>query len=158
MTTGMSAVGLRGAVLARNDPGRVLTATIAVGILQLPTPMVGTHLGQRPRRLPAQGFSRKRRVGITDGDITDPAFSDFIRNTPAAHGLECPNDLQNAAAVACSKIECQHSGLLQMIEDAQMAGRKVDDMNEISDSGTVRSVIVVSPNVQLFSFSNRHLR
>src|ERR1700686_1762206 len=137
---------------------RALATTIAVRIFQLPTPMVSTHFGQRPRRLPTQGFSRKRRVGITDGDITGPAFTNFIRNRPAAHGLECPNDFQNAAAVACSKIEREQSGLFQIVQDTQVAGSKVDDMNEVADSGTIRSVIVASPNLQLLLSSNRHLR
>src|SRR6266404_365595 len=91
---------------------------IAVGILQLPTPMVRTHLLQGPRRFPTQRFFRKRRVGITDGDIACPAFPDFIGNRSAAHRLECTNDLQNAAALTCSKIDREHPGLSQVTQGA----------------------------------------
>ena len=39
-----------------------------------------------------------------------------------------------------------------------MTGCKIDDMNEVADSGAIRSVIVVSPNPQLLALSNCHLR
>src|SRR5215212_1787303 len=39
-----------------------------------------------------------------------------------------------------------------------MTQRKINDMNEVADSGAVRRVIVVPPNHQLLSFSNCHLR
>src|ERR1700742_2916178 len=39
-----------------------------------------------------------------------------------------------------------------------MAGSKVDNVNEVADSSAVRSVVVVSPDLQLLLSSNRHLR
>ncbi|HEU5401502.1 MAG TPA: hypothetical protein VFU86_09105, partial [Terriglobales bacterium] len=84
--------------------------------------------------MPTQGFSRKSRIGITDSDITRPPFPDFIGNWPAAHGLERPNYLQNAAAAACSEIQREHPRLFQVVQDGQMAGSKVDNVNEVADS------------------------
>src|SRR5687767_8298863 len=66
-----------------------LDCTIAVGVLQLPTPMVRTHLLQRSRRFPTQLLLRKRRVAITGGDIPCPARPDLVPNRPAAHRLKC---------------------------------------------------------------------
>src|SRR5260370_32333940 len=95
---------------------RKLRIAIAVGILQLPTRMVRTHLLQGPRRFPTQRFFRKRRVGITDGDITCPALPDFIGDRSAAHRLKCPNDFQNAVALTRSKIDGEHPGLSQVTQ------------------------------------------
>src|ERR1700730_8461044 len=39
-----------------------------------------------------------------------------------------------------------------------MPGCKIYDMNEVADSRAIRSIIVVSPNVQLLTLSDCHLR
>src|SRR6266404_7071441 len=39
-----------------------------------------------------------------------------------------------------------------------MTGCKIDDMNEVADSGAIRSAIVAAPNRQLVALSNCHLR
>ena len=46
-------------------PVVTLGTTMAVRVLQLPTPMVRTHFLQGPHRFPAKRFFRKRRAGIT---------------------------------------------------------------------------------------------
>lgn len=38
-----------------------------------------------------------------------------------------------------------------------MTGCKIDDMNEVADSGAVRRVIIVAPNRELVASSNCHL-
>src|SRR6266700_21850 len=128
---------------------RKLVAMVTVGILQLPTPMVRTHLLQRLGRFPAKRIHRKGRVGIADGDITGTALPDFIGDRSPAHRLKCTNDLHNAAAVTSAKIDRKHTGLSQLTQGTQMPGCEIDHMNEVADSGAVRRVVVVSPDLQL---------
>ena len=89
---------------------RELACTKAIGVLQLPAPMVRTHLLQGPRRRPAQRILRKGRVGIADGDITGPALHDFIGDGPPARRFECANDVQDTVPVACSKVDREQTG------------------------------------------------
>src|SRR5215469_1820006 len=39
-----------------------------------------------------------------------------------------------------------------------MTGGKVNDMDEVTDAGAIRSIVVVAPDLQLLLSSNRHLR
>ncbi|OLK15386.1 hypothetical protein IXO621_20770, partial [Xanthomonas oryzae pv. oryzae] len=81
-----------------------------------------------------------------------------IRNRTAAHGLKGFDDLQDTAAVSCSEIDGQNAGLFQLAQGAQMSGCKIDDMNEVADAGAIRSIVVISPNVQLLTSPDGHLR
>src|SRR5438445_5369865 len=126
-----------------------LAALIAVGVLQLPTPMVHAHLLQGPRRRPAQRILCKGRIGIADGDITGPALPDFIGDRSPARRFKRAHDVQNATAVARSEIDRDQTGLPELAQGTQMPGCEIDHMNEVADSGTIWRVIVVSPDLQL---------
>ena len=54
-------------------------------------------------------------------------------------------------------VNVQTGMILQLLEGFYMAFCKVNDMNVVSDAGSVRSVVIVTKNTQLFQLADCNL-
>ena len=88
-------------------------------------------------------FLSPRSDRITDGNITCPAFRDFIRDRSAAHRLECPNGFQNTVAFPVPRLTVSTPGLLQAVSRTRRCSQDGVPPSQNAKPSAPRRVAVV---------------
>ena len=125
---------------------------VAVGVVLLPIPAVGTHLLDAVLSHPAQLILGLGGVGIALGDIAGTAGIDHIGELLAAGLLKGMDDIQHAVAVAGAQVADEQAAVgLQLLDGADMAAGQVHDMDVVADAGAVGSGVVIAEDVTFSS-------
>ena len=131
---------------------RLLHGVVAIGVVLLPVPAVGTHLLDAVLSHPAQLILGLGGIGIALGDIAGAAGIDHIGELLAAGLLKGMDDIQHAVAVAGAQVADEQAAVgLQLLDGADMAPGQVNHMDVIAHAGAVGGGVVVAKDMHLSS-------
>ena len=131
---------------------------ISVRILALPSPGVFTHLLQASLSYPVKLIFRLCSVAVAGSDIACTAGLDLVGDLFAACLAECFHHIKYGVAVSCSQVIYGNAGLLfQLLYCADMSDGKVDHVDVVTYSGSVRCIIIIAEDAQAFQFSDGNL-
>ena len=124
----------------------------------MPAPGIGAHIGKRllggPVKFPL-GF---RGIGKTLGNITGAAGGKLIRDRAAGGSSKSGDNFQNADSFAGTEVVDDQAGIGgQFVDGFDMADGQVDDMDIVTDAGTVGGGVVVTKNLEMLKFADGHL-
>ena len=125
---------------------------VAVRVVALPVPGVRAHVVERLGGGPAEDFLCLCGVGVNRGEIARAARCDDVSQiAPAGFGVGFDH-FQNGNAVARTEVENLCSFVVHhIVQRGNMSGSKVDHMQVVAYTGTVRSVVIIAMNgIRLF--------
>ena len=115
---------------------------IAVGVVLLPVPAVGTHLLDAVLSHPAQLILGLGGVGVALGDVAGAARVDDVGDLLAAGLGEGVDDIQHAVALAGAQIADEQAAVrLQLLDGADMAAGQIDDVDVVAHAGAVGGIV-----------------
>lgn len=137
-----SQLGLGGLDGVDNLLRRVLS--VALRVVLDPVPQVLASLLHGELRLPIQLLVGQRRVG---GEVEDVAVSsglDLVREVTADNRAEGVDDVEDGAATAGSQVPGLDTGvvLAEVVESDEVTTGQIQDVDVVSDGGTILGVVV----------------
>ena len=91
-------------------------------------------------------------------NITCTTWFDRVRNFDSCRSFKILNDVKDAVSFACSQIVNTESGIIfQFLNCFYMPLCKVNNMNVISHSGSIRCIIIITKYSKLFQLTNCNL-
>ena len=144
---------------AKDEAHALLVSLIPGRVFALPVPAVAAHVGERLFRFPAKDLLRLGRICVDRRQIAGAARADHVRNGNAVDRGERMHHLQNADAVASAEIEDLAAGMrFGVLDRAQMALGQINDVDVIAYAGSIRGIVVVTEDGQLFASADGDLR
>ena len=135
------------------------SVSVSVRVLALPVPGIAAHLLDAELGSPVKLFRSLRRITVTGADIPCAARLDHIRNGMAAGLAESIHHLKHGISMSGSKVENRHTFLvLQLADRIDMASGKIDYMDVVTHSGSVRCVVVIAKDTQFLQLADGNLR
>lgn len=127
--------------------GRLLS--VSLGVVADPPPEVLTGLLHGELSLPVQLGVGQSRVGSQIQDIAGSAGNDLVFQIAPNDSAECLDDLEDGAATARAQVPGLDTGLVgaKVVESDQVASGKIDNVNVVSDGGSVARGVVCRKNV-----------
>lgn len=126
---------------------KLFSVRISVGILFLPTCKVYAHLINTALCGPSENLARLCGIGVALVDISGTAGRDFVVYFFAGSLFICGNDLKNGISVAGTDVEVIYSlHLARLIESLEVSVGKINNVNVITHTRTVGSIVIVSEN------------
>src|SRR5690606_16825886 len=129
--------GSRRRVRCRSS-GQVSVVGIAVGVLGLPAPRVGTDRVEAAIGGPAELLVGTGGIGIRAGDVAGPSGGDLVGDRDSRGALERGDDVEDAVALARTEVpDVVAAHLEEAVQRGEVTGREVDDVQVVADPGAV---------------------
>lgn len=118
--------------------------TVSLRVVLSPAPEVLAGVFEGALSLPAELLAGAGRVGGQVQHITGTTGGDFVRQVTADGGREGLDHLVHGAATTGSQVPCAHARVVgaQVVERKQVAVGQIQDMDVVTDGGTIARVIV----------------
>lgn len=118
--------------------------SVSLGVVVDPPPEVLAGLLHGELGLPVQFGVGQSRVGSQIQDIAGSAGNDLVLQIATNDGAKCLDDLKDSAATAGTQVPGLDTRLVsaEVVEGDQVASSKVNNVNVVSDGGSVARGVV----------------
>ncbi len=132
---------------------------VSVRIHGLPAIGIPAHLIQTVLCVPAQHFTRQRRIGIAGIDIAGTARLNPVRHVPSGSGFKRLDNVQNGVTHTGADVVRLHPGDgTGTVQRHEMRPRQIYHVDIVADTGAVMGLVIIPVDVQIRALALRHLR